>query len=107
MTIETYLAEQRAEITMIRAQGYKQMDKWQVERLADAERQLAVIEAAKRVADNDESDGSDCPWLLGTGICVSGCYSEPACQTNAPRGGWPKQRLIAALAALVGEPLCR
>ena len=63
---------------------------------------LSVVEAAERVAEDDEWDGSDCPWFLGTGICDSGCVSEPACQTNLPNDGWPKQRLRLELEAFKG-----
>lgn len=36
-----------------------------------------------------EEDYSQCPYYKGTGICDSGCYSEPICKTNEPDGGWP------------------
>jgi hypothetical protein len=29
-----------------------------------------------------------CPWYRGTGICNTGCYSEPACETDRPTEGW-------------------
>ena len=45
-SIDAYLGERRSELTMIRAQGDGQMDTWQLKRLDDGERQLAVIEAA-------------------------------------------------------------
>ncbi len=29
-----------------------------------------------------------CPYRMGIGICASGCWSEPACQTDEPLEGW-------------------
>ncbi len=39
-------------------------------------------------------DMSDCPYYQGTGICESGCYSEPRCKTEEPIDGWPSQRAV-------------
>lgn len=40
----------------------------------------------------DEKDLAGCPFYRGTGICTSGCHSEPACQTDRPIAGWPSER---------------
>ena len=29
-----------------------------------------------------------CPYLTSSGVCVSGCWSEPRCITDEPIGGW-------------------
>lgn len=32
-----------------------------------------------------------CPYYRGIGVCVSGCYTEPGCQTDEPTEGWVAQ----------------
>ncbi len=44
-----------------------------------------------------EQDFSDCPYYLsgwsgGPGHCVYNCYDEPACITERPADGWPRER---------------
>lgn len=37
-----------------------------------------------------------CPYYNGRGICASGCYTEPSCQTDAPTEGWVAQLFESA-----------
>lgn len=47
-----------------------------------------------------EMDMSNCPYYrqdgslghYGPNTCLGGCYSEPACVTMQPEGGWPSER---------------
>lgn len=51
------------------------------------------------------SDPSDCPYFqdAATGTCASGCHEEPACITDRPRDGWPKERIQNAMLATEGH----
>lgn len=37
-------------------------------------------------------DLSGCPYYMSGGTCIYGCWSEPACITDRPQGGWPSER---------------
>ena len=62
----------------------------------------ALLEAAEAALEGTMDD-SDCPHFQGTGTCNAGCHSEPSCETNRPRNGWPKEQLRAAIALARGE----
>lgn len=45
---------------------------------------------------DEEVNLGGCPWYLTRGLpdshrqtCTFGCWSEPACETGEPDGGWP------------------
>lgn len=68
-----------------------------------------LIEAAELVLDDDGVDLSTCPyWAKWNGdirpdedqSCGFGCVTEPECVTCMPEGGWPRDRLRAAVAAV-------
>ena len=42
---------------------------------------------------------TQCPAYNDGGVCASGCYTEPACQTDEPTEGW----IVAALNLLVPD----
>lgn len=49
----------------------------------------------ERTLDEDlqpDLDLGTCPWLNGTGICRTGCQTEPACQTGRSDEGWPSEQ---------------
>ncbi len=43
--------------------------------------------------DEDALNLAECDYYQGLGTCSFGCYDEPACMTNRPRGGWPPLNL--------------
>lgn len=53
-------------------------------------------ERDEALAELQEATGSlSCAAFWSAGVCTSGCYSEPSCQTGRPEGGWVAQARAA------------
>lgn len=65
-------------------------------------RQRALLVDAVKNAIEWASDPSDCSYFAGTGVCGSGCATEPHCLPDRPREGWPKERLRSVLRDIEG-----
>lgn len=53
---------------------------------------MAFAEYLRTGGVEAEVDLSSCPYYQGTGICESGCTTEPSCMTDEPLEGWPSRR---------------
>lgn len=56
------------------------MDRDECEQLLNARQALSDIQSALTMIE--------CPYRVDDGVCVTGCRTEPECQTCEPAEGW-------------------